>query len=224
MAEHSHSQFWDTPGWSTISARHDISFTLWFTGLAGTGKTTLADLVCKALLARGYKAEIIDTHALARWLKQELHIDENIQEEASHTLGYDAFMTYICTILARNGVISITPAISPHRQARSHAREHLPQFIEIYLYCSPEQRYERRRRKKEDNSVAANLAESLYEPPTSAELSIDTTGESPERSALRILDYLEQHGYIAPLWEEAEMDKSEIALIKARLQALGYLD
>lgn len=223
MAEHSHSPFRDTPGWSTISARHGSSFTLWFTGLAGTGKTTLADLVCKALLARGYKAEIIDTQALARWLKQELHIDEHMQEDTSHTLGYDAFITYICTILARNGVISLTPAISPHRQARIHAREHLPRFIEIYLHCSPEQR-EARRQKQEKLSAAASLAESLYEPPTSTELSIDTTSESPERSALRILDYLEQHGYIAPLWEAAEMDEAEITLIKARLQALGYLD
>lgn len=223
MAEHSQFQLWDTPGWSTISAHQQSSFTLWFTGLAGTGKTTLSGLVCKTLLARGYKAEIIDTPALARWLKQELHIDEQMQEEASHTLGYDAFITYICTILARNGVISLTPAISPHRQARAHAREHLPQFIEIYLSCSPEQRAERRR-KKESYSVVASLAESLYEPPLAAELSIDTTHEPAERSALRILDYLEQHGYIAPLWEEAEMDEAEIALIKARLQALGYLD
>jgi adenylylsulfate kinase len=223
MVEHTHSQFWNSPGWSNISAHQHSSFTLWFTGLAGTGKTTLADLVCKALLARGYKAEIIDTHALARWLKQELHVDEQVQEEASHTLGYDAFITYICTILTRNGVISLTPAISPHRQARAHAREHLPNFIEIYLSCSPEQRIERRR-KKEGYSAIINLAESLYEPPAAAELSIDTTLEPPERSALRILDYLEQHGYIAPLWEEAEMDEAEIALIKARLQALGYLD
>jgi adenylylsulfate kinase len=223
MAEHSHSLFRDTPGWSTISAQHSSSFTLWFTGLAGTGKTTLAGLVCKALLARGYKAEIIDTRALARWLKQELHIDEHMPEEASHTLGYDAFITYICTILARNGVISLTPAISPHRQARIHAREHLPRFIEIYLHCSAQQR-EARRRKRENISAVANLAESIYEPPPCPELSIDTTAESPERSALRILDYLEQHGYIAPLWEAGEMDDAEIALIKARLQALGYLD
>lgn len=223
MAEGSQSPFWNTPGWSTISAYNGSSFTLWFTGLAGTGKTTLADLVCKALLARGYRAEIIDTQALARWLKQELHIDEQMQEDASHTLGYDAFITYICTILARNGVIALTPAISPYRQARLHAREHLPRFIEIYLHCSPEQR-EGRKRNGEHFSTTASLAESLYEAPTCAELNIDTTAESAERSALRILAYLEQHGYIAPLWEAAEMDDAEIALIKARLQALGYLD
>lgn len=222
MTQHSPEHFWNTTGWSIISAQQSTGFTLWFTGLPGTGKTTLADLIYKALLFRGYKAEIINTQALARWLKQELHIDETILEDSSHTLGYDAFITYICTLLARNGVISITPAISPHREARAHAREHLPQFIEIYLYCSPEQR-SNRQRAKEDISLAATIATHLYQPPDSPELSIDTSKELPERSALRILDYLELHGHIAPLWEETETDEA-IALIKARLQALGYLD
>ena len=224
MTQHSQSQhqFWKASGWSIISAQQNSSFTLWFTGLSGTGKTTLADLVCKALLARGYKAEIIDTPALSRWLKQELHIYEDILEDSSHTLGYDAFITYICTLLARNGVISITPTISPYSEARAHAREHLAQFIEIYLHCSPEQRH-KRRQTREAISLAASVSEGLYQPPDSPELSIDTTHEQPERSALRILDYLELHGHIAPLWEESE-DAEAIALIKARLQALGYLD
>jgi adenylylsulfate kinase len=224
MAQHSQSQhhFWKTPGWTIISARQNSSFTLWFTGLSATGKTTLADMVCRALLARGYKTEIIDTQALSRWLKRELHIDEDILEDSSHTLGYDAFITYICTLLARNGVISITPTISPHSEARAHAREHLFQFVEVYLYCSPEQRH-KRRQEKENTPLTIGISERLYQPPDSPELSIDTTHEQPERSALRILDYLELHGYIAPLWDENETDEA-IALIKARLQALGYLD
>lgn len=222
MIQHLPERFWDTTGWSVITAREPTSFTLWFTGLPGTGKTTLADMVCKALLFRGYKAEVINTQALTRWLKQELHIDETILEDSSHTLGYDAFITYICTLLARNGVISITPAISPHREARAHAREHLPNFIEIYLYCSPEQ-CAGRQRAKENISLTSTIATHLYQPPENPELSIDTTHDLPERSALRILDYLEQHGHIAPLWEETETDEA-IALIKARLQALGYLD
>ena len=224
MAQHSQSEhsFWQAPGWSVISAKQNSSFTLWFTGMAGTGKTTLADMVCKALLARGYKAEIIDTRALSRWLKQELHIDEAILEDSSHTLGYDAFITYICTILARNGVTSITPTISPHSEARAHAREHLAQFIEIYLYCSQQQR-QKRLQQKEHTAPTIGASERLYQPPDNPELSIDTTHEPPERSALHILDYLELHGYIAPLWEASETDE-EIALIKNRLQALGYLD
>src|SRR5690242_7160450 len=59
MSQHSEYHTWDMgSGWSTISAHKDLSFTLWCTGLPGTGKTTLAYLVKKALLARGYKVEI----------------------------------------------------------------------------------------------------------------------------------------------------------------------
>jgi len=66
MTQHSHNHTWDFwSGWSTISANNDTSFTIWFTGLPGTGKTTLAYLVRKTLLTRGYKVEIIDSQALS---------------------------------------------------------------------------------------------------------------------------------------------------------------
>jgi hypothetical protein len=65
--------------------------------------------------------------------------------------------------------------------------------------------------------------EEHYQPPIRAELSIDTGSEAAERSALRVISYLEQSGYIAPLWETTDTQE-EIALMKARLQALGYLD
>src|SRR5437763_2707000 len=107
MAQHSHQYLWDSwPGWSTISAEHTTSFTIWFTGLPGSGKATLAQLVKQALTARGYKVEIIDNQTLAYWLKQELHIEDELEEEHSHVPGYDAFVTYICMLLARNGIIT----------------------------------------------------------------------------------------------------------------------
>ncbi len=122
----------DWQGWSTITAGQTACFTLWFTGLHGTGKTTLARLVQKALVARGHKVEIIDTESLSRWLKQELHIEENMCEDRN-TIGparsYDAFVTYICTLLAHNGIITIASSVSPYREARVHAREHIPHFL-----------------------------------------------------------------------------------------------
>ena len=207
------------PGWSTISAHRDASFTLWFTGLHGTGKTTLAQLLQKALLSRGYKVEIIDTFSLSHWLKHELHIDEDFREDRSHTPGYDAFVTYICTLLARNGIITIAASLSPYHDARIHAREQIQHFIEVYLRCPNEERLQRLQRRTE-------IEESIYQPPSKAEISLNTGLEPPERSALHILAYLEQHSYITPLWEEMEKEKEddEIAIIKARLQALGYLE
>ncbi|HZU00268.1 MAG TPA: adenylyl-sulfate kinase [Ktedonobacteraceae bacterium] len=220
MAQHSQPHVWDAwPGWSTITAHERSSFTLWFTGLAGTGKTTLADLVKKALAVRGYKVEIIAGQTLSRWLSQELHVEEQPKDDHRYGPGYDAFITYICSILARNGVITITTSVSPHQAARDFAREQLRQFIEVYLHCSEEQRYDRLHRQ-EQRQLAG---EEHYQPPIRAELSIDTGSEAAERSALRVISYLEQSGYIAPLWETTDTQE-EIALMKARLQALGYLD
>jgi adenylylsulfate kinase len=212
--------FW--PGWSTISADRDASFTLWFTGLHGTGKTTLARLVQKALVSRGYKVEIIDTHSLSHWLKHELHIDEDIREDRSHTAGYDAFVTYICTLLARNGIITIASSVSPYREARVHARRQIQHFIEVYLHCLTEERLSRLRQLERTTGIE----ESIYQPPPKAEISLNTSLDPPERSALHILAYLEQHSFIAPLWAELEkaQEDNEISIIKARLQALGYLE
>lgn len=217
MSQYPHQYTWS--GWSTISANTVHSFTLWFTGLPGTGKTTLAQLIKKTLVSRGYKVEIIDNRTLAGWLQKELHIDEQIHEEYSHMVGYDAFITYICLMMARNGIVTITTSVSPYVEARHFAREQLGQFVEIALYCNQTQRFHRLRFQEQLHT----MDERVYERPTAAELSIDTGIEAPERSTLRVIDYLEQHGFIAPRWEIPDNDQ-EIEVIKARLRALGYLE
>jgi adenylylsulfate kinase len=222
MKQNEHQHTWDTwPGWSTISADQNACFTLWFTGLHGTGKTTLAQLMQKALVARGYKVEIIDAQSLTHWLKNELHIDEDICKDSRNlTPAYDAFVTYICTLLARNGIITIASSVSPSHEARIHAREQISHFIEIYLHCPNETRLQR----LQDLKRITEIEESHYQPLPIAEISLDTSLESAERSALHILAYLEQYSFITPLWEYLGKEDEEIAMIKARLQALGYLE
>ncbi len=180
MKQNENHHTWDSwPGWSTISANKDAGFTVWFTGLHGTGKTTLAQLVQKALVSRGYKVEIIDTFSLSHWLKHELHIDEDIREDRSHTAtpantshtpGYDAFVTYICTLLARNGIITIASSVSPYHEARIHAREQIQHFIEVYLHCPNEERLQRLRQL----GRTTEIEESIYQPPPKAEISLNT--------------------------------------------------
>ena len=207
-------------GWSTISANMNASFTIWLTGLSGTGKTTLASFLKKALVIWGYNVEIIDTQTLSHWMNLELVLKEELWEDTSHTLGYDAFVTYVCTLLSRNNVICITSFVSPFTAARNFAREQISKFVEVYLYCSDELR-EKRLRKL--GNIPAITPE-LYQPPTKPELSIDTSEDYPERSTMHLISYLEQYSYLAPLWEDIETDNEEIASIKTRLQAMGYLE
>lgn len=216
-----HSSFQSWQGWSTISAHRSTAFTIWLTGLPGVGKATLAQLVKAALTTRGYKVETIDSYVLSNWLQQEMHIEECTRDDYSHTAGYDAFVTYLCSILAHNSIITITTAVSPYQEARAFAREQLHSFIEVYLHCADSERH-RRLWRQEHLSL---IQDQLYQPPATPELCLDTGKEAAERTALRIVEYLEQHGYIAPLWEENEdEDEEEIEQIKARLKALGYLE
>jgi adenylylsulfate kinase len=202
-----------------ISASDKPGFTLWLTGLHKTGKSTLATLIKDALTLRGYKVEIIDSNTLSYWLQRELHIDETIKGDRSHIPGYDAFVTYLCAILARNSVITITTSVSPYRIARDHAREHIEHFIEIYLNCSQERRKWRIHQQESEIFVKDNL----YQAPERAELSINTEKEQAEQSALHILLYLENHGYVAPLWEDLPTTE-ELAAVKIRLHPLALLE
>ena len=217
-----HSQYQDWPGWSTIPARRNTAFTIWLTGLPGVGKTTQAQLVKKVLVERGFKVETIDSYVLSTWLQKELHVEEvgeYPRNDYSHTVGYDAFVTYICSILAHSGIITITTAVSPFQEARIFAREQLAAFIEVYLYCDTTER-QRRVCKQEHLPL---MQDQIYQSPITPELQLDTSKEAAERTALHIVEYLELHGYIAPRWEMYEHE-AELGLIKARLQALGYLE
>ena len=113
------------------------------------------------------------------------------------------------------------PRRAPERRRarRSHAREQIQHFIEVYVHCLENDR-NKRLRQQEITDIAAHL----YEVPLHAELNIDTSLELIERSALRIISYVEQRGFIAPLWEELDTTDEETAIIMARLQSLGYLD
>lgn len=219
MAQRPQQAWQRWPGWSMISAGHYLGFTLWFTGLHGTGKSTIATLLHDALVLRGHKVEIIDSNTLSYWLQRELHIDETIKGDQSHIPGYDAFVTYLCTILARNGVITITTSVSPFEAARSHAREHIAHFIEVYLNCSLSQR--RRRLHQKEGEIF--VKDSLYQEPTKAELRIDTETELAESSALRILLYLEGEGYIAPLREDLPTTE-ELMAVRTHLYPVEYLE
>jgi adenylylsulfate kinase len=219
MAQRPQQSWRRWPGWSMISASDKPGFTLWLTGPHGTGKSTLATLMKETLTLRGYKIEIIDSSTLSYWLQRELHIDETIKGDRSHIPGYDAFVTYLCAILARNGVITITTSVSPYRIARDHAREHIEHFIEVYLNCSPQQR--RRRLHQQESEIF--VKDSLYQEPEKAELSINTEKELAEQSALHILLYLEGRGYIAPLWEDLPTTE-ELEIVKVRLHPLEYLE
>lgn len=223
--------------WSMISAHTFPGFTLWVTGLPGTGKRTLARSIRHVLIARGYKAEIVDAlHLLRRPAPESnTHIQHAqpapICQLPERVPDDDALTIFLCGLLVRNGIIAITTSLQLEPHTRKHAHEQLPALIQVHLSCLYPQRQERLLRQEtaisESCGASQQAAQSFQSSPVSqalAELHIDTTSEILERSALRIITYLEHNGYIAPLWETPDDEDEEVCAIKARLQSLGYLE
>src|SRR6201997_3020384 len=91
-------------------------FTLWFTGLSGAGKSTLANLVAEELRTRGHRVEILDGDEVRTNLSKGLGFSKEDRDTNIRRIGY------VCNLLARNGVIAISAAISPYRDGREEVR------------------------------------------------------------------------------------------------------
>ena len=171
-------------------------FCLWFTGLSGSGKTTITNVLMKELRRRGSKLEVLDGDVVRQNLSKGLGFSK---EDRDTNIRRVAF---VADLLSRNGVPVITAAISPYREIRDEARANMDgRFIEAYVKASVEEcerrdvkgLYAKARRGeiKEFTGVS-----DPYEPPKDPELVLDTENQTPEESARQILDFLEERGLI----------------------------
>jgi adenylylsulfate kinase len=171
-------------------------FTLWFTGLSGSGKTTISKLVVKELEARGSAIEVLDGDVVRQNLSKGLGFSK---EDRDTNIRRVAF---VADLLSRNGVPVITAAISPYREIRDEARGHMDgRFIEAYVKASVEECERRDVKGLYAKARAGEIKEFTgvsdpYEPPESPELVLETEAQTPEESAGQIIAYLEERGLI----------------------------
>jgi adenylylsulfate kinase len=171
-------------------------FCLWFTGLSGSGKTTITNVLVKELRARDSKLEVLDGDIVRQNLSKGLGFSK---EDRDTNIRRVAF---VADLLSRNGVPVITAAISPYRELRDEARAKMDgRFIEAYVKASIEECERRDVKGLYAKARSGEIKEFTgvsdpYEPPESAELVIDTEAQSPEESAQQILAYLEGEGLI----------------------------
>jgi adenylyl-sulfate kinase len=193
-------------------------FTIWFTGLSGSGKSTLSEVIEQRLKARGRKVEVLDGDIVRTHLSKGLGFSK---EDRDTNIKRIAF---VCGLLTRNDVACISAAISPYRETRAWARNHIGNFVEVYVKCPIEvcrQRDVKGLYKLADEGKLKGFTgvDDPYEEPDHPELIVETDKETVEESVARIFAKLEELGYLEP--EEAP--EAEEKVVTDRLAALGYL-
>jgi adenylyl-sulfate kinase len=199
-------------------------FTLWFTGMSGAGKTTLARAVEAILRDRGLKVEVLDGDVVRTNLSKGLGFSKEDRDINIKRIGF------VCKLLTRNGVAAIGSAISPYRAVRDSIREDIGRFVEVYCSCPLEVLVERDVKGLYKKALAGEIenftgVSDPYEEPLSAEVVVQTDSESLEESVGKILAKLEELGYIPQASVDADQvySKEEEQILEDRLKALGYL-
>jgi adenylylsulfate kinase len=173
-------------------------FTLWFTGLSGAGKTTIAELVRPELEQRGLLVEWLDGDVARTHLTKGLGFSKEDRDTNVERLAW------VASRLTRHGAAVIVSAISPYEAARLKARalvEESGAFVEVYV-ATPVEECERRDVKglyvKARTGEIAEFTgvSDPYEEPADPELRIDTTEHEPEESARLVLAKLEELGLV----------------------------
>ena len=173
-------------------------FTLWFTGLSGSGKTTIAHLVGPELDRRGHIVEYLDGDTVRTHLSKGLGFSKEDRDAHIERVGW------VASRLTRHGAAVIAAAISPYDQTRRAARAMVEQFgpfVEVYVKASVEECVRRDVKGLYEKAFAGEITEFTgvsdpYEEPGDAELVLDTELHSPEESAALVLAKLEELGLV----------------------------
>jgi adenylyl-sulfate kinase len=202
----------------------DEGFTLWFTGLSGAGKSTVATMVAERLREAGRRVELLD--------------GDEVRKNLSHGLGFSKAdrdanilrIAYVARLLSRNSVVAITAAISPYRDIRDQARAEISRFVEVFVDCPLEVCEQRDVKGLYKKARAGEITQFTgisdpYEAPENPEIHLHTDQENPEQDVGIILTKLRHLGLLPvdPLRDVSAYTPEEEALVSERLKNLGYL-
>jgi adenylylsulfate kinase len=173
--------------------------TLWFTGLSGSGKSTIAYTLEHALVQRGRLAYVLDGDNIRHGLNKNLGFSAADREENIRRIGE------VAKLFADCGVLTMTSFISPYRADRDkvralHVEGKLP-FIEVFANTPIETCEQRDPKGLYKKARAGQLKgftgiDDPYEPPLQPELTIDATNTSPQQATVMLIEYLEKQGVL----------------------------
>ncbi len=171
--------------------------TIWLTGLSGSGKSTVANLLAKRLRAAGARVEILDGDVIRTNLSRGLGFSKADRDANIRRIGF------VCGLLSRNGIIVIAAAISPYLMVRNEVRAKTTNFVEVFADCAFEKLVERDVKGLYKRALAGEIknftgVSDPYEPPDAPEVRIDSGVQTPDESTAAVWDYLVRVGLLGP--------------------------
>jgi adenylylsulfate kinase len=173
-------------------------FTLWFTGLSGSGKSTIAHLVGPELERRGHIVEYLDGDTVRTHLSKGLGFSKEDRDTNIERIGW------VAARLTRHGAAVIAAAISPYEETRRKARELVEEFgsfVEVHIQASVDECARRDVKGLYAKAFAGEIkgftgVDDPYEAPSAPELVVDTEQHEPEESARLIVGKLAELGLV----------------------------
>jgi adenylyl-sulfate kinase len=170
-------------------------FTIWFTGLSGSGKSSIAAVLERELRARGHRVEVLDGDVVRTHLSKGLGFSKEDRDTNIRRIGW------VCEVLSRNDVVAIAAAISPYREVRDEVRAAIGRFVEVFVTAPLEVLADRDVKGLYRKAMAGEISNFTgvndpYEEPLNPEVVCYSDGrETPEQSAARVMAKLQELGY-----------------------------
>jgi adenylylsulfate kinase len=200
-------------------------FTVWFTGLSGAGKSTIAEMLYHELQARGMKTEILDGDVVRQNLSKGLGFSKEDRDLNILRIGF------VANLLTRNGVATICCPISPYKETRDANRALIGSFVEVYVHATVDEIAAHRDPKglykkalageiKEFTGVSPDAP---YEVPEHPEIRVDTLSQTPEESLQHVLTRLTELGWLASDEVLIEGDRVHSGMTDLRVAESGHV-
>ncbi len=206
-----HKRFWN----KMHLGKHQLTpFVLWFTGLSGSGKSTIADKIYEFLKRRGLKVERLDGDTVRSIFPQTGFTKE---ERNTHIKR----IGYLASILEKNGIIVIASFVSPYNESRDFVRNLCNNFVEVFVDASLERceerdvkgLYAKARRGEIKNFTGIS---DPFEVPENPEIVLNNDNESIDESFKKVNNYIEKNfnDYI-PLKDDSYQDHTFLETVKS---------
>jgi len=175
--------------------------TVWFTGLPCSGKTTLAQKLSAELKTRGILCEELDGDVTRKYLSKGLGFSKEDRDENIRRVGF------VCSLLTKHGAVTTAAFVSPYRSIRAEIRGMIGNFVEVYVKCALEKCIERDVKGMYKKAIAGEIKNFTgisdpFEEPENPELVIESDRESVDESLKKVMDKLEELGYLKPSGRE----------------------